>query len=299
MDIKKDLQTSLESADLTALCSINPITIVDTEMILSNLKSVITNIDALLVLLNPFRVGISNLIVSEYLINNDITPILSLTTRDRNRIEIISTVLTSRSIGLRDILCTSGYHLSLGDLSTVRGVYDIDVMNLVRIINDMNNGGDIVKEMGLEEKVDIYPGITTNCCAEPVELHILHLLKKISSGAKFVITQPVFSVDYFKKWMKVIEDEGMLEKVKVIVSVMPLKNYDFATERMGMFISDKIPDEILQRLKSADDEEGESLIIANELITEIKGVEGISGVNIFSPRWLEPLPDLIQSIKKV
>ena len=61
-----------------------------------------------------------------------IEPILHVTTRDRNRIALVSEVLGAQALGVRNVLCTSGSHQTLGRFRAAKNVYDVDSVQLVQ-----------------------------------------------------------------------------------------------------------------------------------------------------------------------
>ena len=62
---------------------------------------------------NPFGPVISSLATAIKLKQADIEPIYQLVTRDRNRIALQSDILGAASLGIKNILCLSGYHQTL------------------------------------------------------------------------------------------------------------------------------------------------------------------------------------------
>ncbi len=61
-----------------------------------------------------------------------IEPILHVTTRDRNRIALVSEALGVKALGIRNLLCTSGSHQTLGPFRAAKNVYDVDPIQLLQ-----------------------------------------------------------------------------------------------------------------------------------------------------------------------
>ncbi|RKY70623.1 MAG: methylenetetrahydrofolate reductase, partial [Candidatus Latescibacterota bacterium] len=61
-------------------------------------------------------------------------PIVQMTCRDRNRIALQMDVLGVAALGINNILCLSGDHMSFGDHPGAKGVYDIDSVQLVKMV---------------------------------------------------------------------------------------------------------------------------------------------------------------------
>lgn len=292
-EVVNRFRDKLEDEEFVLICTISPLPSTDLRGITKPIDEIINEIDGILVSTQPNIIGADGTAISRHLLDKSITPILSLTTRDSNRLKLVSNIIGGYSLGLRNVLCTSGSHQGFGTLPSMRGVYEIDVVNLLRILDDMKRKGVLPDDTRLEGEFEIFKGITANCSAEPLELQILHLMKKVSQDVNFIITHPVFEFEKFEKWLKLISDEDILEEAYLIPSVMPLRNYEDALEYTEKFKSIPIPDVFLNRMKETDNPPQTGVDIADELIREIMNLEGVSGINIYSPEWLEAVPQLV------
>ena len=124
-------------------------------------------------------------------------PIVQMTCRDRNRIALQMDVLSVAALGINNLLCLSGDHMSFGNHPGAKGVYDIDSTQLVKIVKDMRDE----KTFQCGEEMDVEPrlfiGAAANPCAAPFDLRPHRLAKKVAAGADFVQTQIVFNVRKF------------------------------------------------------------------------------------------------------
>lgn len=62
-------------------------------------------------------------------------PTFQLVCRDKNRLAIQADILGISSLGVRNILCLSGDHQSLGNHPGAGGVFDLDSMGLIDLCN--------------------------------------------------------------------------------------------------------------------------------------------------------------------
>ena len=62
---------------------------------------------------NHYGVAMSSLAASVVLIRSGIEPVYQVVTRDRNRIALQSDLLGAASLGIKNVLCLSGYHQTL------------------------------------------------------------------------------------------------------------------------------------------------------------------------------------------
>src|SRR4030042_4771185 len=72
---------------------------------------------------NRNRVAMSALAAASLLKAGGVGPILHVTTRDRNRIALVSEALGAQALGIRNLLCTSVSHQNLGPYRARKTVY--------------------------------------------------------------------------------------------------------------------------------------------------------------------------------
>ena len=61
-------------------------------------------------------------------------PIVQMTCRDRNRIALQMDVLGIAALGINNMLCLTGDHQKFGNHPTAKGVYDLDSIQLVKMV---------------------------------------------------------------------------------------------------------------------------------------------------------------------
>ena len=100
---------------------------------------------------NRERVSTSALAAASLIAAEGLEPILHVTTRDRNRIALVSEALGAQTLGIRNLLCTSGTHQTLGHFRAAKNVYDIDSIQLLKAYSGLpGDGGLLGEEHGLE-----------------------------------------------------------------------------------------------------------------------------------------------------
>ena len=60
----------------------------------------------------------------------------------------------------------------------------------------------------------MFIGAAENPFADPFEIRVLRLAKKVAAGAQFIQTQCIYNMEKFKLWMQQIVDRGLNEKVR-------------------------------------------------------------------------------------
>ena len=229
------------------------------------------------------------------LINMNMDPLMQVTCRDRNRIALQSDVLGAATIGIKNILCLTGDHQSFGNHPGAKGVYDIDSIQLIQILKNMRDKG--IFQSGdeiLSGRPEIFIGAAANPYADPYEIRVDRLEKKVRSGADFIQTQSVFNVDKFNEWMDEVRSRDLDKKVHILAGITPLKSLRM-TERMKFHVPGvEIPEDTYERMKTATDPKKEGYEIALELINEIKQIKGIHGMHITALFWEEIVPSLVK-----
>jgi methylenetetrahydrofolate reductase (NADPH) len=233
---------------------------------------------------NHYGVSMSSLAASLALSQAGIEPVFQIITRDRNRIALQSDLLGAAYLGIKNVLCLSGFHQTLIGCSESANVYDVDSIQLIDIVKKMNNG-QLLDGSKIQGNFNMLIGAAANPILKPLELNILRLSKKVAAGADFIQTQAVFDVDQFKVWLDAVRDEDLADKTAILAGVMPLKSAAHAQELTTTHTDFVIPETIIKRLTSASDAEAqrkEGMKIAAEIINELKGLAGLKGVHILS-----------------
>jgi len=247
---------------------------------------------------NHFGVSISSLAASFALSQAGIEPVLQIITRDRNRIALQSDLLGAAYLGIKNVLCLSGFHQTLIGCNESANVFDVDSIQLIDIVRKMNNG-HLLDGKKIQGSFCMLIGAAANPNLKPLELNILRLSKKIAAGADFIQTQSVFDVDAFKVWLEAVCNAGLADKTAILAGVMPLKSAAQAKELAETHTDFVIPEAIIDRLTAAggsEAQEKEGVKIAAEIIKKLKGLPGLKGVHILSGGNESTINELLSSI---
>jgi len=247
---------------------------------------------------NHFGVSISSLAASFALSQAGIEPVLQIITRDRNRIALQSDLLGAAYLGIKNVLCLSGFHQTLIGCSESANVFDVDSIQLIDIVKKMNNG-QLLDGKKIQGSFCMLIGAAANPNLKPLELNILRLSKKIAAGADFIQTQSVFDVDAFKVWLEAVCNAGLADKTAILAGVLPLKSAAQAKELAETHTDFVIPEAIIDRLTAAggsEAQEKEGVKIAAEIIKKLKGLPGLKGVHILSGGNESNINELLSSI---
>ena len=239
-------------------------------------------------------VRISSLATAAILMQEDLEPVMQMTVRDRNRIAMQSDVLGAGALGIPNLLCLTGDHQSLGNHPGSKGVYDLDSMQLIQVVKNMRDEGKFCNGDEIKMPPKLHIGAVWSPFSEPMDVRIPRLAKKIVAGADFIQTQGIFDIDKFEAKMEEVREAGLHKKVKIMAGVIPVKSVG-AARYMQRFVSGvDVPNEIIDRLKGADDVKQEGLKIAVETLERLQDIEGVAGAHIMAIMWEEKVPEIAE-----
>ncbi|MBU4566779.1 MAG: methylenetetrahydrofolate reductase [Proteobacteria bacterium] len=223
-------------------------------------------------------------------------PILQMVTRDRNRIAIQSDILGAASFDIHNILCLSGDHQSFGDCAAGQNVHDLDSMQLIQTVRHMRDEGKFLGGEDIKRPPSMFVGAAANPFADPYEIRVPRLAKKVAAGVEFIQTQCIFNLDKFERWMGEARDRGLLEKVYILAGLTPLKSAGMAKYMKNRVPGMDVPDEVVARIagvpKEKQAEEGIKMCI--EAIQRLKEVPGVAGFHVMAIEWEEKVPEIVE-----
>lgn len=239
-------------------------------------------LDAVVVADNYEEIGASALACSSILAAAGVEPVLTISTRDRNRIALQSDVLGAAMLGVTNILCLSGDHQSLGVCPEAAGAFDMDSTQFVQALAAMRDEGVLLSNRPLSPAPALFVGAVAHPHLQPQELAMIGLRKKVEAGADFLITEPVFDIEGFALWMSTVRDAGLHERTHIIAGVRPLASAQQSELLQARKGASLIPDDVVARLRESDDPSREGIGICAEIATQVKGIEGVRGVHVLS-----------------
>ena len=224
-------------------------------------------------------------------------PVLQMVTRDRNRIALQSDILGAASFDIHNILCLSGDHQSFGDCAQGQNVHDLDSMQLIQTVRHMRDEGQFLGGDEIKRPPRMFVGAAANPFADPFEIRVPRLAKKIAAGVEFVQTQCIYNLDKFEAWMQGVRDRGLHQKVYILAGLTPMKNVGMARYMKKRVPGMDVPDEIVDRLAGTPKEKQaeEGIKICIESIQRLKQVEGVAGFHIMAIEWEEKVPQIVES----
>jgi methylenetetrahydrofolate reductase (NADPH) len=223
-------------------------------------------------------------------------PVLQMVTRDRNRIALQSDILGAASFDIQNILCLSGDHQSFGDCARGQNVYDIDSLQLLQTVRHMRDEGKFLGGDPIIRPPRMFVGAAENPFADPYEIRVPRLAKKIAAGAEFIQTQCIYNLDKFEDWMRQARDRGLTEQVYILAGLTPMKSVGMARYMKNRVPGMDVPDAVVKRLADTPKEKQaeEGIRICVESIQRLKEVKGVAGFHIMAIEWEEKVPEIVE-----
>ena len=219
-------------------------------------------------------------------------PILQMTCRDRNRLALQADLMLAYSRGIRNVLCLTGDAVDIGDHKEAKAVFDLDCVQLLRMIRTMESGKDLGGN-DLKGAPEFCLGATVPPEADFIEPQLIKFEKKIAAGAEFFQTQGVYDLDSLRRFMQYARQFD----AKILAGIIVL-----ASARMAQYMNDNVPGVTVPRAlidELASAEKGKALQkgieIAARLIKTIKEEHLCDGVHIMAVGRESIVPDILEA----
>ena len=173
---------------------------------------------------------------------------LHCTTRDHNRLSILSLLWGARALGIGTVLVATGDYVALGDRARTTRVRDVDVYALVRM----------AREAELHTGVVLDPGSGSDALTHEVR----RLARKVEAGAQFVVTQPVYDEAGARRLAGATEGID----IPVILGILPLRSPRHALFLHHQVAGITVPVAVQKSMRSAIDPVTEGAAGASEML---------------------------------
>lgn len=239
-------------------------------------------------------VRLSSIASAAILTSLGLEPIAQMTCRDRNRIALQSDILGAWALGVKNILLLTGDHPKFGNHPEAKAVFDLDSVQLIQVVKKMKEEKKFLNGEEMKVEPRFFIGAVENPFAGSIELRAHRLAKKIAAGAEFLQTQIVYNLEKFSRWMELVREQGLDEKIFILAGVAPIKSAGMAKYMQKKVPGMDVPDEIVERMEKATDPKKEGIRICVEIIRALKEIKGVKGVHIMAIEWEEAVPEIVK-----
>ena len=230
---------------------------------------------------------LASMAVSKLILDKGFEPVMQITCRDRNRIALQSDLLGAYALGIRNVLILSGDHPKIGENKEAKGVYDLDTVQLLKTAKVLSQGHDLA-EKKLNGSPEFCVGAVVNPTAVPDDLQVMMMGKKISAGAEFFQTQPIFDIESYK----IFHEKVKHYKTKILPGVILLKSLKFVNF-MNSLPGVNIPLETIKRIENSKDPLKEGIDICSKTIYELK--KFADGVHVMAIGMEQYIPEILEN----
>lgn len=296
------LEKKLAAGEFVVTGELGPPKSVDLELIHKKAGLLKGKVDAVNITDNQTAiVRVSSIAVAKLIIDMGLEPVIQVTCRDRNRLAIQADILGAYLLGVRNVLCLTGDHQCFGNHPTARYVFDLDSVQLIRMLKNMRDErifacGDEIKNSKKAEPKEprMFIGAAANPFGDPFEFRVIRLEKKVEAGVDFIQTQCIYDMERFGRWMEQVRERGLHEKCKILAGVTPLKSAGMARYMRDQVAGVIVPDEYVERVAAAEDAKSEGIRICVEQIQQLREIEGVAGVHIMAIEWEEKVGEIVE-----
>jgi len=304
-DLRSDLMSHVKAKKFTFTGELEPEKTSSLAHVVETAKKLKPYVVACNVTDNPQSFAYISSLVASYLVQREtgMETIYQITCRDRNRIALLSDLLGAGALGIRNVLALTGDHTTLGDTPQAKPVFDLDSVQLIRLIRKVVDEGVDFNNKPIEAPPKFFLGAGANPNANPIEPELVKFEKKALSGADFFQTQVVFNIETAKNFLK----ETSRFNVPVLIGIFPLRSYGVADYFDKNVPGVKVPKELLQALAKVGEipDKGKkrekyneiNLEYFTEFIKELEKTTSAAGCHIMSVGYEEIIPPLVEVVK--
>jgi methylenetetrahydrofolate reductase (NADPH) len=207
-----------------------------------------------------------------------------------------SDLLGAGAFGINNVLCLTGDHQRFGDHPDAANVFDLDSTQLIQTVKQMRDEGKLLGGREMEVRPQMFIGAAENPFADPFEIRVLRLAKKVAAGAQFIQTQCIYNMEKFKLWMQQIVDRQLHEQISILAGITPMKSLGMAKYVKNRVPGMDVPDDVIKRLQGVPRGKAaeEGITMAVEQIQELKECPGVRGFHIMAVEWEEKVPEIVE-----
>ncbi len=278
--------STLQSGRLPIVVELDPPTHLDVDGVLKGAQELTAaGVDAVSLGENPLAIlrtgnlGMAARIRQE----TGIQTIIHQTGRDINALGLQSRMMEAHLLGIEAVLAVSGDSASSTDQPGVSGVFDMRSYGLLRMLSQLNRGHNQAGR-SIKKQTNFSIGAAFSFRPENPTTQINRLERKVGFGARFAMTQPLFSKEVV---------EQMLEKTKNVDILIFPGIFPLISSRNAEFLHNEVPGisvpEMLRRqlakFEDVADQRKAALDYTHTLVEEIGSF--IDGFYLISPlnKW--------------
>jgi homocysteine S-methyltransferase len=231
-----------------------------------------------------------------------IETVLHFPTRGRNIVRLQGDLLGSHALGIRNLFVCVGDPVTIGDYPHGSDDVDVTATGLLQLITEHFNTGIDRAGSPIGEPTSFFAGAAVSPSAPDLGREIRLLHRKVESGARFALTQPVYAVSALRALREAYERSvGAPLEIPVIAGLLPL-----VSGRHAAFLDNEvpgidIPEGVRDRMSAAGADPEDAWRIGRAMATDLAAelrAEGAAGIYVM-PQFgrYDRAADVVEAIR--
>lgn len=230
----------------------------------------------------------SSLVSAALLLQQGVEPIYQVACRDRNCIALQADLMGAQALGIRNVLALTGDPVKAGDHPTARGVFELESVRLLKMIDKLNCGLDWNDQPLTDGATELFSGAAVDPqCGSWSGLQ-KRFERKLEAGAQFFQSQLITDFDRLDQFMTGIAKGAGKPILAGIFLLKSAKNARFINRAVPGV---NIPEHIIERLERASDPLLEGVAIAAEQVLLAKDL--CQGVHMMAVKREDLIPQVL------
>ncbi len=201
-----------------------------------------------------------------------IDTLIHFTSRDKNLMALQAELIGAHALGIRNIIALTGDPPRIGDYPSATGVWDVDSIGLIKVLERLNQGYDwLGTSIGKPAAFTI--ACAVNPTAEDLDQEIARFKQKIEAGAHVAMSQPLYERETLERFF---EKSGPIP-IPFLLGVLPLQSSRHAEFMHNEVPGIVVPKQLRDRMRKAGENGiAEGLQQSRQLLEETKDlVQGV------------------------
>ena len=236
------------------------------------------------------RMAMDPAAVAHLLLDRGIEPIVQMTSRDKNRIALQSSMLGAAALGVPNLVFMGGDPPKNGDHPDAKPVFDLFASQLLDAANSLRSGTDYNGNK-LNGTPSFCIGAVVNPGATQIDAEIENMHRKIEAGASFLQTQAVYDVEAFCEFKTKIGEIG----TPILAGIIPIKSVKMANYMNERVPGVSVPDHFIRQIADCDGDTDRiadaSITISADIIRGLRDAAG--GLHLMAIGWEDKIPAIL------
>jgi 5,10-methylenetetrahydrofolate reductase len=170
--------------------------------------------------------------------------ILTATTWEKSLMVLQADLLGTYAFGIRHVLCRTGTPPLHGDYPNAAGVWEVDSLGLIDVLQGLNEGRDY-NGIPVGRPTTFVIGARVNPAAGDFAHEVSVARRKLASGAHFLVTPPAYDLEALERLLDAIDPPSSMP---VLLGLMPLHDIRHAEYLHHEVPEMSVPPDVLERM---------------------------------------------------